>query len=804
MGKKYIINSAGNIVAQRDIYSLGGFIPKGTIGAAIANESVLSQDGESWITTSDKVVPATIRVKDNAFIWNITGASVLTGRTFEFSGDTYIPCNLSPQNASSSVISEKNLYVHSCYIGSEVTTGFGPISVGALIPTEQGAYNYAMSDRGKTFDNLTVDGSNAVRTTISPVIGDSTQLYVPAGMQARIMWAWQGSLGNYAYYSGDTQVLSAGLHNLTGNLYKLCRMVFFKTDGTNLTPAQLQTSGVAIIRTPKRNAQNGMIPIPESNYYTMKNCSFRKTFSNFNEEWSNAFLLSGFMENCNVEYITPGVGARNTIQGVFKNVYNLRIVTNVASIEAAITAGRDTQIVAENCPYLAIDNNTVQPSAIAAGGVTLRNCILPKGQFIDNPLTNVYENIDFSFASEHVGASAGNTNFQLMSGTKQGLYLLMEKTYKVPVGIASYPGNVQSGAAVGRTDTNNPTEIAHVTGYSYIGPGVYIYGNVQLHSQPYINRWISANMWERGTSYDVTGQTWDQMKRGDSNPALRFRVKTLVPVRQGDVITCGSGYQLYFYLFNEKGICTTQGPQPWGNRYTVGANVSYVTFVMKKTADPSLLGDLMLPTDVLTAAVKYQSTPRTLRYITNEADRTSPEDTLLGPDAWRNGYTTNVAANVGKTYDSITDNDSDWLSGKSPINADPVSIKSFAVASTWVSIASSFSASLTLSAASDTNKALYAPSVRKDPKVAVTPNDISNARVVLTYQPCARIVLPYGRGAIAVRGNVRLYDNSVMAMTTPSLETNIVLRGNTVLTNIAAGGYQCSCTEGDEEAIINT
>lgn len=40
---KYSINSAGRIVAERDIYSLGGFIPKGRLGGFIADETQLSQ-----------------------------------------------------------------------------------------------------------------------------------------------------------------------------------------------------------------------------------------------------------------------------------------------------------------------------------------------------------------------------------------------------------------------------------------------------------------------------------------------------------------------------------------------------------------------------------------------------------------------------------------------------------------------------------------------------------------------------------------------------------------------------------------
>jgi hypothetical protein len=53
MGKKYSINSAGRIVAERDIYSLGGLIPKGRVGAKIADETQLSQNGECWVAGGD-------------------------------------------------------------------------------------------------------------------------------------------------------------------------------------------------------------------------------------------------------------------------------------------------------------------------------------------------------------------------------------------------------------------------------------------------------------------------------------------------------------------------------------------------------------------------------------------------------------------------------------------------------------------------------------------------------------------------------------------------------------------------------
>lgn len=68
MGKKYGINSAGYIVAERDIYSLGGFIPRGSVGGKVASEKQLSQDGECWLAGGNISGRRDIRIKDNAYV----------------------------------------------------------------------------------------------------------------------------------------------------------------------------------------------------------------------------------------------------------------------------------------------------------------------------------------------------------------------------------------------------------------------------------------------------------------------------------------------------------------------------------------------------------------------------------------------------------------------------------------------------------------------------------------------------------------------------------------------------------------
>ena len=97
MGKKYSINSAGRIVAERDIYSLGGFIPKGRLGGAIKDETQLSQDGECWLAGGSIATRPDIVIKDNAYIGDFYEGTnpVHTDIITEFSGNSKIPGYLS-------------------------------------------------------------------------------------------------------------------------------------------------------------------------------------------------------------------------------------------------------------------------------------------------------------------------------------------------------------------------------------------------------------------------------------------------------------------------------------------------------------------------------------------------------------------------------------------------------------------------------------------------------------------------------------------------------------------------------------
>lgn len=81
---KYSINSAGRIVAERDIYSLGGFIPKGSLGGFIADETQLSQPRiiVPYGSATMFISGPKIRMYDNAVLsrnFNQEGEIVLQG-----------------------------------------------------------------------------------------------------------------------------------------------------------------------------------------------------------------------------------------------------------------------------------------------------------------------------------------------------------------------------------------------------------------------------------------------------------------------------------------------------------------------------------------------------------------------------------------------------------------------------------------------------------------------------------------------------------------------------------------------------
>lgn len=157
MGKKYSINSKGYIVAERDIYSLGGFIPKGSVGGKVASEKQLSQDGECWLAGGDISGRPDVRVKDNAYIGDFVGATGMhTDGVTEFSGNTLIPGKIIVRNPIADPVN--NFYAKDSFIGVSMDVLCGPEANTTAFPFEQGLYS-VKSAKGTLFANMVATGA---------------------------------------------------------------------------------------------------------------------------------------------------------------------------------------------------------------------------------------------------------------------------------------------------------------------------------------------------------------------------------------------------------------------------------------------------------------------------------------------------------------------------------------------------------------------------------------------------------------------------------------------------------------------
>lgn len=439
MGKKYSINSAGRIVAERDIYSLGGFIPKGRLGGAIKDETQLSQEGECWIAGGDISTRPDVIVKDNAYIGDFftNENPVHTDGSMVFSGNTLIPGYITIRCPQADP--KNNVFVKDSFIGVSMDVLFGVSS--KCHPVEQGQYNKD-APKGTLFtsSSMKLDAANCVRNTATIRLSKYTYLYTPAGYNARVFWAYYDA-SNQLAFSGETLAVSQALTKLDHPVYKLC-MVFFAKSPT-LTPAELEASGAKILGHISGSLLMDLRPESASGDYVMDNSSFIMTTDNFGLAATQLRFLAGGLYNTNMYTLTNRQDYKP--YGTFRNVEHLEY-TKYLSDSHRTAATRDKYISAYDCPLLRVDDNTYDTTLTATGDLTLRRCIVPKGNFKNNAINgNTYEDIDFSYVNEFMGNTVGNRVF--IASHKQGLYGLYAGS-GLTLGYASYPDNTKDAASV--------------------------------------------------------------------------------------------------------------------------------------------------------------------------------------------------------------------------------------------------------------------------------------------------------------------------------------------------------------------
>ncbi|WAX09352.1 hypothetical protein BT528P2_00015 [Bacteroides phage BT528P2] len=902
---KYSINSSGFIVAERDIYSLGGFIPKGSVGAKVANEDQISQDGECWVISGDLSARPDVRVKDNACIgeWIASSTAVHTDGITEFSGNTVIPGRLVVRCPSTDP--KNNFFAKDSFIGVSMDVLCGPVATTTAFPFEQGGFNKDVP-AGTLFTSASMrtGDANICRTTANLCLGKDTYLYIPTGYSCRVFWGYRNTAGQLAY-SGESFAASQALTKLEHLTYKMAMIHITRVNGTAMTPTDLLATGAKILGHISCSLIQDFRPESASGSYVMDNSAFIISSSNFGLATTRLWYVAGGLYNTSA--YTLDNRAENKIYGTFHNVQRLEY-DRYLSDSYRTNVNRDKFISAYDCPLLRVDNSTYDAFA-AKGDLVLRRCIVPKAMFPDNIHNgNVYEDIDFSYTSDHLGAKAGN-NYDMWSSHKQGEYAAIRGGTAI-AGLISRPENLAAGSILGpgidsiplngsimeqgayaaganiggpyeeakgtsnaivrshkpvstaslslptlpsgyvldaivyldesfiirkavanpasiettypyavmqfrRADTSrlnvsdfialglslsmiNYGKVPEITGSSYVGAGCTVRGDVQLIGDPYVNRVLDVNLWERGENTMVPQQTWGAGKNL-TNQERHFESKEAVPVETGATVSAASGYFIYAGWMDEnKRIISTSGM--WAASFTVPANAKYVGLVLKKASSAAATGSFIEDSDIPLANVKYLRAFKKRRYIVNELDRTSPEDTLICPDKWGQSY---LGRTAGKKYSELRYASTDGISLNTPINVP---------ASATINTGSGYARSganldallvcLTDTLAPPENVALQGFALRKDPAAAILPSDVPASRFVMEFTPSPRIVVPYGVSNVWIDGTkVRMYDNSVISRTITK-GAGVILKGDAVMGSVFTGDI-CMCSNGHSDAIIN-
>lgn len=901
---KYSINSIGFIVAERDIYSLGGFIPKGSVGAKVANEDQISQDGECWVASGDISGRPDVRIKDNAYIgeWVASSAEVHTDGITEFSGDTVIPGKMVVRNPIADP--KNNFFAKDSFIGISMDVLCGPSTTATAFPFEQGGLK-AEAAKGTLFTSasMSLDDTSACRSAATLRLGRNTYLYIPTGYRARVFWAYYDTSGQLAY-SGEATAVAAGLTKLDHSVYRLAMIAMAKNDGTATTPADLLATGAKILGHISSSANVDIRPESASGSYVMVNSSFIAETDNFGLDTTQLRFLAGSMYNTTMYTRTNGPGYKP--YGTFRNVERLEY-NQYLSDSSRVDANRDRYIVASDSPLVRINEGFLSKSVVDAGGVTLRRCIVPKAIFTDNlHNNNVYEDIDFSYAVDHLGEKAGDTN-DLWSSHIQGLYSVVAAR-AVILGFVSRPGNLALGSVISSKIVNvplggdiieqgtyaavigqfyedgksgvvntrlrtgkpvstrnmnlpdmpsgyvlaaahyldegfkfagsveNPTsintaypyvvfvitktdatkialaaefiafnktmtyydlsQVPEITGSAYVGAGCDVHGDVKLIGDPYVNRVFDLNVWERGGCQPTQGGKW-QDGFFSSNAHNRYRSKDLIPVEPGGTVSRTTGGKMVAWYFDEFGNRTSSGGTGWVTSFVVPAGAYFVGIVLDVNGD-----GLVVDSDISVANVKYVRAFKKRRYITNELDRTSPEDILLSVDYFRRATVSTSAASAGVYYESLIYPSQVWLSLKRLLNAGASWALTVGDSTTYLSAASSWDALTKLIGAGIRDGvALVSLEVRKKDSSTIALADIESARLIIEFTPSPRIVVPYGVSNVWIEGTkVRMYDNSVISRTITK-GAGVILKGDAVMGSVFTGDV-CMCSNGHSDAII--
>lgn len=798
MGKKYSINSAGLIVAERDIYSLGGFIPKGKTGGKIANENQLSQDGECWFHTGDLSGTPNVVLRDNAFLFQFT--SVLNNvNHFKLSGNTVINANLGTYTGDA--VGNKPVYIHNSKINSVFTASY----LGVSDPDkamEQGAHD-VNQPAGTPMSNMEIPNANACRTSFVTFINEKTRIVsIPSNILIRVVYTYIG-LDGTDWFSGTYKNFSGvSIADLYHPVYKRCFIEAYDTKA--MTPTQLRAMGIVL----ENQSVIRQVSLANRGFYkegviTDSNIYINETIS----PQSLLVAIAGGFYNCKEVITTEGTSTDRNIMGTYHDIDKL-IIEPKSILTGNITPGNDLYIRAYDCPLLHIHSDTYSGIPLTEKeGLVLRNCIVPKAVFINNPIEgNTYENIDFSYAQKDLYSHSG---YLFASSHYQGMYNVhVSGLPYARIARVSGQHNLNVNNTILRPKRNrigaladyDYTLIPHIEGSSYVVGGTSVYGDVKMVGAEYKYLVMGENMFERG---GISGNIGDPYESTKYIPVVsRLRNCNLIPVKAEDRITCAAGYWMNVAAYDSNGCLLDISSATIGYTVNIG-KCKYVSIVIKKSTYSTEHGNYISLADVPLAKVSIQYAYKKKYYVTNDSDIPNNElggidrnYTYLDSSKWEQGDVSNSEVNYGKTYEQIKSGSAspNYVRTKGLFNIPSTPNLSEKPITGFIRTKVLFDA-LERYEPNNAINAFMSLVLRKDPQEPITPSDVYNAHLVIEYVPTPRIIASYQGNTFTVEGKVRMYDNSVLYgnITNDSNHT-IELHGDAVI----GDNLTCVCSWGDE------
>lgn len=540
MAKKYSINRSGYAIAERDIHSLGGLVPKGSQGAKLASEDQLSQFGECWVRTGDLTNYPGVRIKDDAYIDEFRAAASVISSTVIISGGTRI---IPPFRQEDLLAHKPSLYIHNSEIAATVEsltldTGDTPTSVGFA----QGVLD-ATKVAGTPLTGLANAGNmNTVYVPNPLVVSKKTRLMgIPSGKSARVLFLYWS--GGAFYYSGAYRDSVNGILDVssTNHVYAVVHI----TGSSPLAPSGVSALGCSFKDLSQRaflsifrgyTAGKNSVTIADSGIYLRRSTRASAAAASLN--------LSGGLFNCPEVKVFQETDV--SVMGTFKNCEYIDIATAYILAERINDVNSDRFISAYNCPLLRLNSTTMTRGLVQKADLVLRNCIVPKAMFVDDVVNgNTYEGIDFSYANAHLGIAASDS-YNLYSAHKEGLYNVVSGS-NIHAQV-SYPGN--------------------------LGPTARVRGKINVTP-------LNGVTVEQGYFLSSVGVSFEASKA----PATqRVRSVKMINTKVLQVPIVPAGYSIIVYYYSETGLLEGSVSNP----ASIDTTKAYAAFTFNRTDNTAL------------------------------------------------------------------------------------------------------------------------------------------------------------------------------------------------------------------------